>query len=227
MAVSSSRGVSSCRPTPSEQLTAAARRAQMLFQDPYDALSPRLTIAQAVQEPLDVQHLGTPDERRRLVARTLAEVRLPPSAGFLERYTHELSGGQQQRVGLARALVLEPKLLVADEPFEGLDPSEQARALRLLRDIQVRRGMAMVLVSHDLAVVLRTADRVVVLDRGRVVEQAPGTQLLTSARHETTRALLEASGAGWLLRDPDDLVSPNGHADHANDPDPLRGRHHP
>lgn len=194
-----------------DERRSSARRAQMLFQDPYDALSPRLTVGQAVQEPLDVQGMGTPTERREIVSRTLAEVRLPPSAGFLDRHTHELSGGQLQRVGLARALVLGPKLLVADEPFEGLDPSEQAKVLRLLRTIQVQRGMAMILISHDLAVVLRTVDRVVVMDEGRVVEEATGTQLLTSATHEVTRRLLEASGASWLLRDlPVSGVSPNG-----------------
>lgn len=194
----------------------AARRGQMLFQDPYDALSPRLTVAQAVQEPLDVQGIGTPEERRDLVARTLEDVRLPPSAGFLDRHTHELSGGQLQRVGLARALVLRPKLLIADEPYEGLDPSEQAKMLRLLRMLQIERGMAMVLVSHDLAVVLRTVDRVVVMDQGRIVEQATGRQLLTSAAHPVTRALLEASGAGWLLGDegaPAATPSRNGHRD--------------
>jgi peptide/nickel transport system ATP-binding protein len=183
-----------------DELVAARRRIQMLFQDPYEALSARLTVGDAVREPLDVQGIGTPEERRELVARTLAEVRLPPSAGFLDRYTHELSGGQLQRVGLARALVLAPKLLVADEPLEGLDPSEQAKMLQLLKAIQVERGMAMILISHDLAVVLRTVDRVVVMDAGRVVEVATGTRLLTAPTHPVTRDLLEASGAGWLLR---------------------------
>ena len=148
----------------------------------------------AVREPLDVQGLGTDAERKEAVRRTLAAVRLPPQDGFLERHTHELSGGQLQRVALARALVLEPRLLVADEPLEGLDPSEQAKMLQLLKDLQVERGMAMVLVSHNLAVVLRTADRVLVLDGGRVVEEATGTQLLLAPSHPVTRRLLAASG---------------------------------
>lgn len=180
------------------ELKAARRRIQMLFQDPYEALSPRLTVREAVREPLDVQELGTPAQREELVASTLADVRLPPRDGFLDRHTHELSGGQLQRVALARALVLEPKLLVADEPLEGLDPSEQAKMLQLLKALQVERGMAMVLVSHDLAVVLRTVDRVLVIDGGRVVEEASGTQLLLDPQHDTTRRLLDASGRGRL-----------------------------
>lgn len=176
------------------ELKAMRRRAQMLFQDPYDALSPRMTVAECVREPLDIQQIGTPDERDQTVRDTLSEVRLPPSSGFLDRFTHELSGGQLQRVALARALVLEPKLLVADEPFEGLDPSEQAKMLQLLKALQVERGMAMVLVSHDLAVVVRVADRVVVLDQGLVVEEATSTHLLTAPQHPLTKRMLAAAG---------------------------------
>ncbi len=176
------------------ELRAMRRRAQMLFQDPYEALSPRLTVRECVREPLDAQGIGEPDEREQRVRSVLTETRLPPTAGFLDRHTHQLSGGQLQRVALARALVLDPKLLVADEPFEGLDPSEQAKMLQLLKGLQVERGMAMVLVSHDLAVVLRVADRVVILDEGRVVEQATGSRLLAAPRHPTTRRLLAAAG---------------------------------
>jgi peptide/nickel transport system ATP-binding protein len=182
-----------------DALKHARRRAQMLFQDPYEALSPRLTVNQAVREPLDIQEIGTPAERDRLVADTMRAVRLSPDNGFLARHTHELSGGQLQRVALARALVVEPKLLVADEPLEGLDPSEQAKMLQLLKAIQVERGMAMILVSHDLAVVLRTVDRVLVLDHGRVVEEQTGTSLFRDPRHPTTRKLLEASGRSLLV----------------------------
>ena len=120
--------------------------------------------------------------------------RLPADAAFLARHTHELSGGQLQRVALARALVLEPKLLVADEPVSMLDPSEQAKMIQLLKHLQVERGMAMVFVSHDLAVVLRVADRVLVLDAGRIVEQGRGDELLRAARHPVTKTLLAASG---------------------------------
>jgi len=176
------------------ELKAVRRRAQLLFQDPYEALSTRMTVGQIVGEPLDVQGLGTVTERQARVAATLADVRLPSGAAFLGRHTHELSGGQLQRVAMARALVLEPKLLVADEPASMLDPSEQAKLFQLLKHLQVERGMAMVVVSHDLAVVLRIADRVVVLDRGRVVEEGTGTNLWLAPRHPVTRALLAAAG---------------------------------
>jgi peptide/nickel transport system ATP-binding protein len=194
-----------------EGRAAARRGAQMLFQNPYEALSPRLTVREAVREPLDVQELGTAAEREEAVRRTLAAVRLPPEGGFLGRHTHELSGGQLQRVSLARALVLEPRLLVADEPLEGLDPSEQAKMLHLLKDLQVERGMAMVLVSHNLAVVLRTADRVLVLDEGRTVEEATGSQLLAAPRHPVTRRLLAASGRPTAF---DDTEAQNGAPPH-------------
>lgn len=187
-----------------EPLKAMRARIQMLFQDPFDAISSRLTIREAIREPLDVQDIGTSDERDARVRRLIAECRLPPGEAFLERHTHELSGGQLQRVALARALVLEPSLLVADEAVSMLDPSEQAKMLQLLKHLQVEKGMAMIFISHDLAVVLRIADRVVVLDRGRIVEEGSGGRLLVSPGHPVTRALLGASGR-------EALFSRNGH----------------
>lgn len=189
------------------ELKAARRRMQLLFQDPYEALSPRLTVAQAVREPLDVQEVASPDERDAVVRSTLRACRLRADDAFLARHTHELSGGQLQRVALARALVLEPKLLVADEAVAMLDPSEQAKVLQLLKHLQVERGMAMVFISHDLAVVLRVADRVMILDSGRVIDQGGAADLLAS-RHPVTRRFLAASGAGRLLSA--DGPSPNG-----------------
>jgi len=180
-------------------LMGARRRLQMLFQDPYESLSARMTIAQAVREPLDVQKLGTPAERDQAVRATLAASRLPNDAAFLARHTHELSGGQLQRVALARALVLEPKLLIADEPVSMLDPSEQAKMIQLLKHLQVERGMAMIFVSHDLSVVLRVSDRVIVVDQGRVVEEGTGSEILVSPRHDVTRGLLAASGRDALF----------------------------
>lgn len=176
------------------ELKVLRRQVQMLFQDPADALSPRLTVRAVVAEPLEVLGDTDPREREARVRRVMTAVRLAPEAGFLDRHTHELSGGQLQRVALARALVLEPKLLIADEPLEGLDPSEQAKLLQLLKALQVERGMAMLFVSHDLAVVLRVADRVVVLDRGRIVEHGTSTRILLAPAHPVTRRLIEASG---------------------------------
>ena len=180
-------------------LKAARRRVQLLFQDPFEALSARFTVAQAVREPLELQHLGDREEQDDKVRATLKAARLPADEAFLQRYTHELSGGQLQRVALARALILDPKLLIADEPVSMLDPSEQAKVLQLLKQLQVDRGMAMVLVSHDLGAVLRVADRVMVMDRGRVVEQGTGSELLMGPRHEATKALLSAAGRDLLF----------------------------
>lgn len=181
------------------ELKGYRRRVQIVFQDPFEALSPRLRVLAAVREPLDTQGIGTDQERDAKARASLVAARLPVDDAFLARYTHELSGGQLQRVALARALVLEPKLLIADEPVSMLDPSEQAKMLQLFKQLQVERGMAMIFVSHDLAAVLRIADRVVVLSEGRAVERGTGTDLLISPRHPATRALLGAAGRDALL----------------------------
>jgi peptide/nickel transport system ATP-binding protein len=188
----------------SGELKALRARIQMLFQDPYEALSDRLTVGEVVREPLDVQDRGDLDERETTIRRVLTDCRLPADDSFLARHTHQLSGGQLQRVALARALVLEPKLLIADEAVSMLDPSEQAKMLQLLKHLQVQRGMSMVFISHDLSVVLRIADRVLVLDQGRVIEEGTGGALLVSPSHPVTQALLAASGR-------DLLFSTNGH----------------
>ena len=189
------------------ELKAARRRVQMLFQDPFEALSARFTVAQAVREPLDTQDVGEADGRDELVRDMIATCRLPADDAFLRRHTHELSGGQLQRVALARALVLDPKLLVADEAVAMLDPSEQAKMIQLLKHLQVERGMSMVFISHDLAVVLRVADRVLILADGRVVEEGPGSRLLAAPQHPTTRALLAAAGRDALFPTGDALSS--------------------
>jgi peptide/nickel transport system ATP-binding protein len=181
------------------ELKALRAQVQMLFQDPFESLSPRLTIGEAVQEPLDVQGIGDKAQRRAKVRSVLADCRLPVDDAFVDRHTHELSGGQLQRVALARALVLDPRLLVADEAVSMLDPSEQAKMIQLLKHLQVERGMAMIFISHDLSVVLRVSDRVLVLDQGRIVEEGAGGALLAAPRHEVTRALLSASGRDLLF----------------------------
>lgn len=181
------------------ELKALRAKVQMLFQDPFEALSNRLTVGQIVREPLDIQGIGAAGARDAAVRRILGDCRLPSDDAFLARHAHELSGGQLQRVALARALVLEPRLLVADEAVSMLDPSEQARMLQLLKQLQVERGMAMVFISHNLSVVLRIADRVLVLDAGRIVEEGSGGALLVSPRHPVTLALLEASGRDLLF----------------------------
>lgn len=169
------------------------RRIQLVAQDPWDALSPRLSVAELVGEPLEVT--GERDRADQRVAAVLDAVGLPSTGAFLACHTGELSGGQLQRVALARALILEPKVVVADEPTAMLDASEQARLLVLLRELQVERGLALVLVSHDLAVVRKVTDRVVVLDAGTVAETGPSHRVSTRPASAATHALIDAAPA--------------------------------
>ena len=170
-------------------------RIQLVMQDPADALSPRLTVEEVVREPLDVAKTGEPHERQAAVAAALTSVGLPGDGPFLAARTHQLSGGQLQRIALARALVSRPKLLVADEPTAMLDASEQARLLVVLRERQVEMGLGLVFVSHDLAVVRKMTDRVLVLDAGRVVEEGPSAVVCVNPQSRTARLLLESSPA--------------------------------
>lgn len=159
---------------------------QLVFQDASSALSPRLTVAEAVLEPLRIQ--GRPTEG--VVARLLADVGLDPS--LADRYPHELSGGQRQRVVIARALSLEPRLLVLDEPVASLDVSVQAQVLNLLDDLQAEHGFAHLLIAHDLAVVSGVADRIGVMYLGTLVEEGPAGEVLAAPRHPYTRMLTDA-----------------------------------
>ena len=174
---------------------ARRRRVQLVMQDPADALSPRLTVEAIVREPLDLIKDGTSQERRDKAAAALDSVGLPATGTFLQARTHELSGGQLQRIALARALVAGPKLLVADEPTAMLDASEQARMLVVLRERQVEMGLGLVLISHDLAVVRKVTDRMVVLDDGRVIEEGPSASISSDPKSETARLMIEASPA--------------------------------
>ncbi|MGQ0742853.1 MAG: ABC transporter ATP-binding protein [Acidimicrobiales bacterium] len=174
------------------------RRVQLVMQDPWDALSPRLTVQELVREPLDVIAALPRPERDALAAATLETVGLPGSGPFLQSRIHELSGGQLQRIALARALVLEPKVLVADEPTSMLDASEQARLLVVLRERQVEMGLGLVLVAHDMAVVRKVTDRIVVLDAGRVVEEGPSNIVSTAPRSPTAQRLIGAANRSDL-----------------------------
>ncbi len=175
------------------------RRVQMVMQDPADALSPRMTVEALVREPLDLapddDGSGNGQDPRSRVAEALDSVGLPSTGTFLQARTHELSGGQLQRIALARALVLGPKLLVADEPTAMLDASEQARLLVVLRERQVEMGLGLVIVSHDIAVVRKVTDRIVVVDGGRIVEEGPSAILSTRPQSPTARLLVDASPA--------------------------------
>jgi peptide/nickel transport system ATP-binding protein len=166
------------------------RSMQYIFQDPFASLSPRMTVGEILTEGLAIQHIGTRTERRASAEAALSAVELPTDA--FDRYAHEFSGGQRQRIGIARALTLKPDFIVADEPVSALDVSIQAQVINLLRDLQVRLGLTMLFISHDLAVVEYICDTVIVLYLGRIMEVAPAAELYTSPQHPYTRALLSA-----------------------------------
>ncbi|MBJ6372587.1 ABC transporter ATP-binding protein [Sedimentitalea arenosa] len=170
--------------------TAFQKDAQMVFQDPYSSLSPRMRILDALTEPLDIHRIGTRTERRDLAAEKLRAVGL--NADMLKRYPHAFSGGQRQRLSIARALMLDPALIVCDEPTSALDVSVQEQILTLLEDIRDEMNLSYLFISHDLAVVARIADEVAVMRQGLVVEQAPPDTLFHNPRHPYTKALIAA-----------------------------------
>jgi oligopeptide/dipeptide ABC transporter ATP-binding protein len=178
------------RAAPAARLRALRRRMQIVFQDPFASLDPRMTVAEILAEPFVVHGIGDGAERARSVRRLLDQVGL--AAHHAERHPHEFSGGQRQRIGIARALALDPALIVADEPVSALDVSIQAQVLNLMRDLQRARGLAFLFISHNLAVVRHMADRVAVMYLGRVVEEAPREALFAAPAHPYTQALLSA-----------------------------------
>ncbi len=166
------------------------RRMQIIFQDPYRSLSPRMQIKQIIAEPLKLHRIVPHDDVQQRVAELLAKVGLEPY--FMHRYPHEMSGGQRQRIAIARALALEPDFIVADEPVSALDVSVQAGILNILLKLQQSEGVTLLFISHDLAVVERIADRIAVMYRGKIVEQAETDELIQHPLHPYTQALLSA-----------------------------------
>jgi dipeptide transport system ATP-binding protein len=182
-------GIDATDPTPAAR-RALRRTVQMVFQNPYGSLNPRRTIGAALAEPLIVNTGMTRAERQAAVVAMLTKVGLRPE--HADRYPHMFSGGQRQRIAIARALMLRPRILVADEPVSALDVSVQAQVLNLLMDLQDEMGLAMVFISHDLGVVRFVADDVLVMYLGLPVEHAPAAALFETPRHPYTRALLAA-----------------------------------
>ncbi len=167
------------------------RNIQMIFQDPFASLNPRLTIEQTLQEPLLIHKLAlNRTQARHLVVAMLEKVGM--GASTLERFPHEFSGGQRQRIGIARAMIVEPDLIIADEAVSALDVSIQAQVLNLLKRLQRDSGVAMLFISHDLAVVRHIADTIAVMHEGRIVEVAQKTALFEQPQHAYTQRLLKA-----------------------------------
>jgi peptide/nickel transport system ATP-binding protein len=175
---------------PKSRLRALRREMQMIFQDPFASLNPRMTLFDIVGEPLLVHGVGNVTERAARVEELLRLVGLRPE--YMRRYPHAFSGGQRQRIGIARALALNPRLVVADEPVSALDVSVQAQILNLLLDLQEQLGLAYLFVAHDLSVVKHISERVAVMYVGRIVETAPTEALFGAPRHPYTEALLSA-----------------------------------
>jgi oligopeptide/dipeptide ABC transporter ATP-binding protein len=177
-------------PLQANQLRPLRRQMQMIFQDPFSSLNPRMTISEIIGEPLLVNGMTDTAIRNRRVADLLELVQLP--SAYLNRFPHAFSGGQRQRIGIARALALNPSLIVADEPVSALDVSVQAQIVNLMLDLQDRLGLAYLFVAHDLSVVKHVSHRVAVMYVGRIVEIAPTESLFSTPRHPYTEALLSA-----------------------------------
>jgi ABC-type oligopeptide transport system ATPase subunit len=173
-----------------KELREMRREMQIVFQDPYASLNPRMTVGDIVAEPLVIHGIGDRSTRRRSAERLLEVVGFNPD--FINRYPHEFSGGQRQRIGVARALALNPRLIICDEPVSALDVSIQAQILNLLKDLQQEFNLAYLFVAHDLAVVRTMSDRIAVMNRGKIVEEGEAESVYANPTNEYTKALLAA-----------------------------------
>jgi len=173
-----------------KELRAARRQMQMIFQDPFASLDPRMTIEALIREPLDIHKIGTDSERSEMVKNIVGHVGLTPDA--LTRYPHEFSGGQRQRISIARAIITRPKLIVADEPVSALDVSIQSQILNLMLDLRKEMNLTYIFISHDLSVIQHIADKVAVMYLGKIVEFASVEDIFNNPQHPYTKALISA-----------------------------------
>ena len=174
---------------------------QMVYQDPYDSINPRMKVLDIISEPLEIHSIGTKSERKKIVLNALREVKLEPVEEIVNKHPHMLSGGQRQRVVLARALALRPKIIIADEPVSMLDVSVRAEILELMKEIQEKNDISFIYITHDLATAKYFGERIIILYLGKIMESGPINQVLSQPMHPYTQALLDAISEP----DPDNL----------------------
>ena len=176
----------------SDELKKFRMKCQMVYQDPYDSINPRMTILDIVNEPLEIHDLGTKEERKKRVIETLRMVKLEPAEEIARKYPHMLSGGQRQRVVIARAIVVQPEIIIADEPVSMLDVSIRAEILELMKEIQSKNEISMIYITHDLATAKHFADNILILNSGKVMETGSVDKVLSNPEDSYTKALIAA-----------------------------------
>ena len=176
----------------SDELKKFRMKCQMVYQDPYDSINPRMTIQDIVNEPLEIHSIGTKEERQERVLETLRMVKLEPAEEIAKKHPHMLSGGQRQRVVIARAIVVKPEIIIADEPVSMLDVSIRAEILELMKEIQTKNEISMIYITHDLATAKHFADNIVILNLGKVMEVGPINKVLLNPENSYTKSLIAA-----------------------------------
>jgi len=176
----------------SNELKKFRMKCQMVYQDPYDSINPRMTILDIINEPLEIHNIGTKNERRQKVIDTLRMVKLEPAEEISKKHPHMLSGGQRQRVVIARAIVVKPEIIIADEPVSMLDVSIRAEVLELMKEIQLKNDISMIYITHDLATAKHFADNIIILNSGKIMESGSIDKVLTNPENAYTKSLIAA-----------------------------------
>ena len=176
----------------SDELKKFRMKCQMIYQDPYDSINPRMTISDIIEEPLEIHNLGTKNERKQRVIETLQKVKLEPAEEIAKKYPHMLSGGQRQRVVIARAIVVKPEIIIADEPVSMLDVSIRAEILELIKEIQKENNISMIYITQDLATAKHFADNILILNSGKIMEIGSIEKVLSNPENSYTKALIAA-----------------------------------